>query len=361
VTRVVSGAQRGESERKADFLPKTGFDARGAPSGVRALKVWMTSFWGVWVVAHSYLNHSGSTQAPHLPDQPLPSHVPSVTHRTRDSTPTRQRAAMMQSGESIYNLIPQPVVMPPRPPMHVSQVRSENGAQPAGCASGYRAMAGDEPPAGRQRLSRTPPECCLDVGDRPRCAGRTLPRLSTDSDDLPFPFPSFPPPPFSVLSFFQFPGEVDPHGFDLGVSNKRGKATFGHATGTLKPKTDQFLKSHQKEPVLPPRASPPPSRAICPVVFSFSSGQKCHKTFLKERDARRTKDPSHWGNGVERGTQDPLTYWLTVIAWNGAKRTLSRRWGCARRSVSLPRSVLIPINAFFRFLRRDSLHIPRMH
>jgi hypothetical protein len=28
----------------------------------------------------------------------------------------------MQSGESIYNLIPQPVLLPMRPPMHVSKV-----------------------------------------------------------------------------------------------------------------------------------------------------------------------------------------------------------------------------------------------
>ena len=29
----------------------------------------------------------------------------------------------MQSGESIYNLIPQPIIVPPKPPMHKSMVR----------------------------------------------------------------------------------------------------------------------------------------------------------------------------------------------------------------------------------------------
>eukprot|EP00227_Mantoniella_beaufortii_P015775 CAMPEP_0197587294 /NCGR_PEP_ID=MMETSP1326-20131121/8965_1 /TAXON_ID=1155430 /ORGANISM="Genus nov. species nov., Strain RCC2288" /LENGTH=503 /DNA_ID=CAMNT_0043152001 /DNA_START=175 /DNA_END=1683 /DNA_ORIENTATION=- len=82
--------------------------------------------------------------------------------------------ATMQSGESIYNLIPHPVMMPPMQHMHVSK----------------------------------------------------------------------------------HPGEVDPHGFEIGVNNKRGKATFGHATGTLKPKTDHFLKSHAGEPTLPPPAPP---------------------------------------------------------------------------------------------------------
>jgi hypothetical protein len=54
----------------------------------------------------------------------------------------------------------------------------------------------------------------------------------------------------------QYPGEVDPHGFEIGVANKRGKATMGSGLGTLKPKTDVFLRKHAQEPVLPARARP---------------------------------------------------------------------------------------------------------
>ena len=56
--------------------------------------------------------------------------------------------------------------------------------------------------------------------------------------------------PSSVL---QHAGPIDPHDFEMGVAGKRGKATFGHADGTLKPKPSGFLKKHSGEPVLPPR------------------------------------------------------------------------------------------------------------
>lgn len=82
----------------------------------------------------------------------------------------------MNSGESIYNLIPQPIIVPPKPPMHKSK----------------------------------------------------------------------------------HPGPVDPHNFELGVNDKRTKATFGHADGTLKPKADSFLKKHSGEPTLP--APGPPTK-----------------------------------------------------------------------------------------------------
>lgn len=82
----------------------------------------------------------------------------------------------MNTGESIYNLIPHPIIVPPKPPMHVSK----------------------------------------------------------------------------------HPGAVDPHDFELGVNGKRGKATFGHADGTLKPQPTGFLKKHSGEPVLP--APGPPSK-----------------------------------------------------------------------------------------------------
>jgi len=68
--------------------------------------------------------------------------------------------ATMQSGESIYNLIPQPVVAPERPPMHRSK----------------------------------------------------------------------------------YPGEVDPATFDFGDRVRKGTGTFGRSPGTIKPKTDAFLK-----------------------------------------------------------------------------------------------------------------------
>ena len=61
--------------------------------------------------------------------------------------------------------------------------------------------------------------------------------------------------PFCFSNLLQYPGEVDPSGFEIGVNDKRGKATFGHATGTLKPKPDHYLKKHEKEPVLPARTS----------------------------------------------------------------------------------------------------------
>jgi len=91
----------------------------------------------------------------------------------------------MQSGESIYNLIPQPIIVPPKPPMHKSK----------------------------------------------------------------------------------HAGPIDPHDFEMGVAGKRGKATFGHADGTLKPKPSGFLKKHSGEPVLPPPGPPtmPKSKVKAPV------------------------------------------------------------------------------------------------
>lgn len=68
--------------------------------------------------------------------------------------------ATMQSGESIYNLIPQPVVAPERPPMHRSK----------------------------------------------------------------------------------YPGDVDPATFEFGDRVRKGTGTFGRSPGTIKPKTDAFLK-----------------------------------------------------------------------------------------------------------------------
>eukprot|EP00982_Pelagococcus_subviridis_P011557 31095-Pelagococcus_subviridis.AAC.1 len=151
----------------------------------------------------------------------------------------------MQSGESIYDLIPKPVEVPERPPIYVSQVRASRDPRIVRAPRETR-VAG--PRRRRRRRARTRSRVS---SDRARASRRTNPR---GSHPLPFEPNSDPPrahtsrnPPLS-----QHPKDVD--------AERRSKATFGHAIGSLKPIPTNFLKSHAKEPVLPSRAPPIPSR-----------------------------------------------------------------------------------------------------
>ena len=53
----------------------------------------------------------------------------------------------------------------------------------------------------------------------------------------------------------QHPGTVDARQFLMGVKQPKGHATFGLPGGQLAEPPAQFLKSHQKEPLLPARRS----------------------------------------------------------------------------------------------------------
>jgi hypothetical protein len=73
----------------------------------------------------------------------------------------------------------------------------------------------------------------------------------------------------------QHSGRINPADFELGARKTKHTATMGYPLGATAPMTTQFLRSHQKEPVLPERellsSMPPPQQNSYIVALVWST------------------------------------------------------------------------------------------
>ena len=72
----------------------------------------------------------------------------------------------------------------------------------------------------------------------------------------------------TAASSVQHPGVIDARQFNMGVKSSRLHATFGLPGGQLAEPPAKFLKSHQKEPLLPTRE---PAASNCCAFMSILS------------------------------------------------------------------------------------------